>query len=314
VIEMEFKRVDIKTGYLCNNNCSFCVQAHNKQFANKNNTEIKQSLINAKKDNCQGVVFTGGEFTLRKDAIELVRYAKQLGFSSIQLQSNGRMFSSLDYCKKMIEAGANEFSPALHGPTAEIHDMLTQAPGSFSQTTKGIKNLRLLDQYIIINSVIVKPNYKYAPKTAQLLCDLGVDQFQFAFVHAMGNALENIDEMLPRKSDVVPYLKKGIDIAIKNNVNVMIEAIPFCLMEGYEKYVSELYIPLTRIEERDRVILDFKKEKIKGAKVKFPQCRECKYFYICEGPWNEYPEKYGSNEFKPVLGEYIKDPNGIINL
>jgi biotin synthase-like enzyme len=53
------KRVDIKTGYLCNNNCLFCVQAHNKQYANKNYDEIIESLQNAKKDGCSGVVFYG---------------------------------------------------------------------------------------------------------------------------------------------------------------------------------------------------------------------------------------------------------------
>lgn len=302
-----FKRVDIKTGYLCNNNCRFCVQADNKKFANKSADEIKQSLHDAKSEGCTGVVFTGGEFTLRSDSLSLVHYAKNLGFSTIQLQSNGRLFSDVGYTKKMIAAGATEFSPALHGYTAEIHDYLTRAPGSFDQTIKGIKNLRALNQYILVNSVIVKPNYRYAPQLAKLLSSLKVDQFQFAFVHAMGNAGLYSDAMIPHKTLVIPYLKKGIDIAVAHGIQVMVEAVPFCLMQGYEKYVSELYIPFTRIEEKDRVIADFKESK-KQSKIKFPQCRECKYELICEGPWKEYPAKFGSDEFKPVPGEKITDP------
>jgi hypothetical protein len=46
---------------------------------------------------------------------------------------------------------------------------------------------------------------------------------------------------------------------------------------------------------------DFKKVKITEGKAKFPQCRTCKYDNVCEGPWREYPEKFGSDEFKPII-------------
>jgi len=269
-------------------------------------------LINAKKDNCDGVVFTGGEFTIRKDCFELVKFAKELGFSRIQIQTNGRMFSNMEFCKKMVKAGANEFGPALHGYKAEIHDYLTSAPGSFKQTVQGIINLRTLGQYIIMNSLVVKPNYRYAPHIAKLFVRLRVNQFQYAFVHAMGNAKKNFNSMVPYKSLALPYLKKGIDIAREGNVKVMVEAIPFCLMQGYEKYVSEIYIPPTRIEERNRVIKDFKEEVKKYGKLKFEFCKNCKFDLVCEGPWREYPEHFGNDEFKPVHGGKIKNYEAIL--
>lgn len=304
---MAYKRVDIKTGYLCNCNCKFCVQAHNKVYANKDNSEIKQSIDNANRDGYDAIVFTGGEFTLRKDCLELVKYARDKGIKDIQIQSNGRMFSSLNFCKKIIAAGANEFSPALHGYKEEIHDYLTSSPGAYRQTVKGIENLKSLGQYIIANSVIVKPNYRFAPELAELFCKLKVDQFQFAFVHALGNAKINLKSMLPNMTLVVPYLKKGIDIAINNNVKVMVEGIPFCMMKGYERYVSEIYIPETRIEERDRTVDDFKAEARKSGKKKFDVCAKCRFNLICDGPWREYPETFGEDEFKAVEGPIIKD-------
>jgi radical SAM protein with 4Fe4S-binding SPASM domain len=48
---------------------------------------------------------------------------------------------------------------------------------------------------------------------------------------------------------------------------------------------------------------DFKKVKITEGKAKFPQCRTCKYDNVCEGPWREYPEKFGIDEFIPVNDE-----------
>jgi len=42
----------------------------------------------------------------------------------------------------------------------------------------------------------------------------------------------------------------------------------------------------------------FKKQRKELGKTKFKQCKKCKYDKICEGPWKEYPEKFGNEEFK----------------
>jgi len=306
---MNNKRVDIKTGFTCNNNCRFCVQAHKKKFGNRPTADIKKDLEAARKSNCTGVVFTGGEPTIREDILELVTHSKSLGFEIIQIQTNGRMLSYRSFCKKLIDAGANEFSPAIHGHTAELHDYLTRSKGSFNQTVKAIKNLRELNQYIITNTVVVKPNYRYLPDLANLLVKLKVDQFQFAFVHAVGNAEKYYDQMMPSISMAEPFIKKGLQIGIDNNIKVMAEAMPFSTMEGYEKYCSELYIPSTEIRDINFYDPAFEKTRKEYGKSKFQQCNECKFDLICEGPWREYPEKRGSDEFKPILGEKIKDIN-----
>lgn len=297
---MSYKRVDIKTGFLCNNNCLFCVQAHKKKFGNRSTKEIKTFLKNAKNNNCQGVVFTGGEVTIRDDILELIKYAKKIKFDRIQLQTNGRMLSSKKHCKELIDAGVNEFSPALHGHIPELHDYLTRSKGSFRQTVKGIKNLRELNQYILTNTVVVKPNFRYLPQMAKLLVHLKVDQFQFAFMHAVGNAWDNYDQMMPWVSLSAPYIKKGLQIGIDNNIKVMAEAMPFCMMKGYEKYCSEYYIPKTEIRDVNNYDSSYEKTRKEQGKEKFTQCNPCKYNPICEGPWKEYSQKRGNKEFQTV--------------
>ncbi|MBR9692059.1 radical SAM protein, partial [Candidatus Woesearchaeota archaeon] len=270
------KRVDIKTGFICNNNCLFCVQAHKKHLGNRTTEQIKKDLEESRK-RCNGLVFTGGEFTLRKDIIKLIEYAKHLGYTLIQLQTNARMLSYMDFCKKVIKAGANEFSPAIHGHTAELHDSLTQTKGSFNQTIKAIQNLKQLNQKIITNTVVVKQNYKFLPEIAKLLVSLKVDQFQFAFVHPIGNAEKNYNQVVPEISKAAPYIKKGLQIGIDAGIKVMAEAMPYCLMQGYEDYISEKYIPETEIMDADSFVEDYKEIRIKQGKSKFHQCNECKY-------------------------------------
>ncbi len=297
------KKLDLKVGYTCNNNCRFCVVADKRKFGDLTTEELKKQMEEGRKT-CEDIVFTGGEATIRKDIIELVRYAKKLKFDVIQIQTNGRMFCSKKFCEKIIKAGANEFSPALHGHIAELHDYLTRAKGSFKQTVKGIKNLKSLKQRVITNTVVTKPNYRYLPKIASLLVSLKVDQFQFAFVHPMGNAWENFDNIVPWISLAAPYIKKGLDIGVLTGVKCMAEAMPFCLMQGYEKFVSENYMPETEIREKIgkeiRVTRDFTIVRKKAGKIKFEKCKDCKYYKVCEGPWEEYPKKRGNKEFTPV--------------
>jgi MoaA/NifB/PqqE/SkfB family radical SAM enzyme len=294
------KRLDIKTGFVCNNNCLFCVQADNKCNGNRTFEAIKKDLIDSRK-RCDGVVLTGGEVTIRKDFFEIVAFAKKLGYSTIQIQSNGRMFSSLEFCKKTIEAGATEFSPALHGYCAEQHDNLTQAKGSFSQTVKGIRNLKSLGAYVLTNTVVVKSNYETLPELAKLLAELDVDQFQFAFVHPMGNALKNFDSIVPSISLAAPYIHQGLQIGIDAGKNVMAEAMPYCMMKGYEEYIAEKVIPDAEIRGKEHQNTDdFTRQRQNFGKMKFSQCKKCKYDLICEGPWREYPEKAGNKEFVAV--------------
>ncbi len=294
------KRVDVKVGFSCNNRCLFCVQGRKRfEIGDFSKEEIYKKLEESRKI-ADSIVFTGGEITIRKDFFELVRYAHKLKFNIIQIQTNGRMFAYKKFCEEAIKAGANEFSPALHGHKPQLHDFLTRSRGSFEQTTKAIKNLKSLNQYVLTNTVITKSNFRHLPEIAKLLVDLGVDQYQFAFVHPVGTAGEYFERVVPRMKLIEPYVKKGLDIGIAAKKVVMTEAIPYCIMKGYEDYIAEKIIPVTTIYDANFVVENYTEFRITEGKKKGPQCKKCKYYDVCEGPWREYPERYGFDEFEPV--------------
>jgi len=311
---MEFKRLDIKLGFKCNNNCLCCPAAHMKHLGDQSFSEIRRELIEGIERGAREVVLTGGEPTVRKDILKIVTLCNDLGFEFIQLQTNGRMFSYKGFCEKLIEAGITEFGPSLHGPTAKIHDYLTQSSGAFNQVVQGIKNLKELGQIVIINSVITKFNYKHLPETAELLVGLGVDQYQFAFPHLVGNAWNNADLICPKKSAIEPFLKKGLDIGIRAGVSVMVEAYPFCFLKGYETYSSDLHMPPADIADANGFKENQHLERRASGKLKHEKCGECRFDLLCEGPWREYPEKFGWDEFKPVKGKKIKSREELFEL
>jgi radical SAM protein with 4Fe4S-binding SPASM domain len=83
-------------------------------------------------------------------------------------------------------------------------------------------------------------------------------------------------------------------------VEPRIEAIPICLLPEYGNYITEQYLPNTKVLEIDLEIGDWIDIRKNKAKTKFPQCESCSHFLCCEGTWKEYPEIFGHKEFIPV--------------
>ncbi|MFI5348090.1 MAG: radical SAM protein [Elusimicrobiota bacterium] len=295
------ERIDLKVGFRCNNFCKFCVQGDKRELLpSKPEAELFRSLEEGRRDGADDVVITGGEPTLHARLFAVAARAKSLGFRTIQVQTNGRTFCYGDFVKRLAEAGVNEFSPSLHGSTARIHDWLTGSPGAFLQTVSGIRNIKKLGLRVITNSVVTKANYRDLPSLARLLVSLGVDQFQFAFMHMAGRAGENKEWLTARMSIAGPWVKKALDVGIAAGRTVMTEAIPYCLMSGYEDFIAERIIPRTRIYDADSVIADYTKARLDEGKTRGPLCATCARSGVCEGPWREYPELFGWDEFVPI--------------
>jgi MoaA/NifB/PqqE/SkfB family radical SAM enzyme len=293
------ERVDVKTGFKCNNRCRFCVQGNKRDlYGNKTTDEVKETLSSARKDS-DSIVFTGGEVTIRPDFIELVKYASELGFATIQVQTNGRMLAYKKFAEQTVAAGANEFSPALHGHVPELHDYLTNAQGAFKQTVRAIRNLKELGQPVITNTVITRSNYRHLADIARVLISLKVEQYQFAFVHPVGTVAENFFSETPRMTLIEPFVKRGLSVGLQQNVVAVTEAVPYCFMSGFEKCVAEQYIPRTKIFDARFVVEDYTEFRLTEGKAHGPQCIECTWFSLCEGPWREYPDNYGWDEFVP---------------
>ncbi|MDD5629995.1 MAG: radical SAM protein [Elusimicrobia bacterium] len=295
------ERIDLKVGFACNNFCRFCVQGDKREkLPAQPAAVLRRALAEGRRSGATGVVFTGGEPSLHEGLLDAVRRARGLGYRDIQIQTNGRTLCYAGLVKKLVAAGVNEFSPALHGSRPEVHDFLTGAPGSFLQTAAGIRNVKKAGARLITNTVITKVNYRDLPDLARLLVSLGADQFQFAFMHMTGRAGQNQDWLTARLAIIEPWVKKALAAGLAAGRRVMTEAIPYCFMSGYEDYVAERIIPATKIFDADLVIEDYAKLRRTEGKAKGPRCPSCAFFQACEGPWREYPELFGWDEFVPV--------------
>lgn len=298
-------------GYECNNNCMFCYCADkrfDKNIGPSNTRAIKREMDEGIKRGCGFVDFLGGEPGIRKDIFELVRYAKKLGYQTIAMTTNGRMFYYKYFTKKIIECGLNHVIFSIHGHNAELHDKLTQSPGSFEQATVGMKNVKEANPktYICTNTVIIKPNYKYLPEIAENNVKMGADGCEFIFIHPRGNAYKNFEDVVPTLKEISSFIPKTIQVGRKHNVkHFVMRYVPVCYMlgVGYDSYLSE-YESRSRLKEEhvgpEYKDFDVEKNRRMYGRVKGKQCEACKYFNVCEGVFKEYAEKRGFDELIPM--------------
>ncbi len=297
-------RLDLKVGFACNNRCDFCAQGDKRRVLPRRTlAEIASALHDAANRGVTGVVFTGGEPTLHPDLPRAVRAARLLGFKTVQIQTNGRRLAYPSYCETLREAGVTEFSPSLHGSRAAIHDGLTHAPGAWRQVVRGLLNLRRLGLPAILNTVVTAANFRDLPDLARLFVRTGVSQFQFAFVHIVGTAAQEARRVVPSKSEAMPYILEGLRVGRAAGVSCYTEAIPLCLLPGVEHHASERLIPDGPVLDHGVRLESWEAWRVGQGKAKREACRGCRWGLVCEGPWKEYPELFGWDEFVPVPKE-----------
>jgi MoaA/NifB/PqqE/SkfB family radical SAM enzyme len=293
-------RADVKVGFACNNRCVFCAQGQRRAACPALGLAELEARLVVARQSAQGLVLTGGEPTVHRHLVALVRVAKRLGFSPIQLQTNGRMLSYPGVVDVLMRAGVDEFSPSLHGSTAALHDALTCAAGSFAETTEGIRNVVAAGARLLTNSVVVKQNLDDLLSLVSLLASLGVRDMQLALVHPVGSAAERFDEVVPQLADVVEPLARAWQAARSLGVHLRTEAVPLCFLPGTEAMAAEASIPSTTVFDYDGTSLDYSEWRAAEGKVHGPPCERCTARPRCEGPWREYPEHFGWAGFHPL--------------
>ncbi|MBN1485875.1 MAG: radical SAM protein [Chloroflexia bacterium] len=119
------------------------------------------------------VTFTGGEPTQRKDLVDLVRHAENLGLVS-GLLTDGRRLSDWDYLERLLLAGLDHLQITLASHIPELHDRLVGRPGAWEETMAGLRNARIGDIYVVAHVVVGPENAPSIAETVAYLAEQGV--------------------------------------------------------------------------------------------------------------------------------------------
>lgn len=128
----------------CNQRCPIC-------FANSavagylyeptmKQLEEMMKLLRSEVPPCPAIQFAGGEPTLRENFVEIVKMARNFGFSHIQVATNGiAMAKSVEFCHELKEAGLHTVYLQFDGVTEEPYKILRGYP-ALKTKLKAIEN------------------------------------------------------------------------------------------------------------------------------------------------------------------------------
>jgi sulfatase maturation enzyme AslB (radical SAM superfamily) len=316
---------DIKVGLTCNNACRHCIMEpiRQREEANRRGIDATFEQVCAAIDAAasrgdEGVTLTGGEVTIRRDLFALVRHALDRGLT-VTIQTNGRrLVQVLDVA--FVTGIANRkrvsFVVALHGSNASVHDAVTRRPGSFDETISGIRHVHALSFPLWGKVVLSLQNLEDAAATLDLLSSLGVRRATVAFPHAEDFDEAAFREVVPRYRDLGGLLHSLVTALPGNprSGSVDLETIPYCVLPDPALWRSSMDIEFTlaRLRGADTSIRMAMDDRLidwtairPTIKTKPPVCGHCLMDRLCEGPWSEYIEHFGDEEFRPITDQKL---------
>jgi hypothetical protein len=104
---------------------------------------------------CKVVQFSGGEPTIHPNFVEIVTMTKQMGFSHIQIATNGKNLSDYDFAKRCFEAGLNTLYLQFDGVTKDVYKK-TRAEDVLEQKLQCIEVCRKVGLRIVLVPTIIR--------------------------------------------------------------------------------------------------------------------------------------------------------------
>lgn len=201
----------------CNQKCIHCYAANQEYSETEElSTEQWKKVIDICKKNCiPQLTFTGGEPTLRKDLVELVKYSD---WFLTRLNTNGVLLTK-KLCKELYEASLDSVQVTLYSNNPEIHNKLVGAP-NFDKTVQGIKNAIQAGLNVSINTPLCSLNKDYV-STLKFAKDLGVIYASSSGLIVTGNAKkeESVSTQLT-KEEITKVLKDACEFVAKEEMEL----------------------------------------------------------------------------------------------
>lgn len=211
----------------CNNRCGYCYDMGN---ANRDvSIQELQKIFNLIKDlSVPNVILIGGEPTLHKDFIEILRIANSVSNPSII--TNGTRFADKKFCQAVCEVGVGGVMFSLTSPIESHHDAITCRQGSYQELLCGIRNILeyLPASKVRTSTTITENNLTELNQVIDLDISLGIHRSIFnvcvpSICDPSGSACVDFRKLAKAIENLYSYSKeKGQSIKIATN-------LPFCI-------------------------------------------------------------------------------------
>lgn len=274
----------VRVGFACNQACTFCFVSTHLPAAPREDVARAIDEIAAQR----GVlVLSGGEPTLDAGLVEWIRRGKAGGAIEIELQTNATRIDAA-LADAMVDAGLDVAFVSLHAARAEVSDAITDAPGTFAQTLRGIDALAGRVPRLRINFVFCRPNIAEFPAFVDLVATRWpTATITVSFVAPSTDLVPHTAALVPRYTDVVPALVDGLRRARAHGVQVggfdSMCGIPLCVVPPADR---------TPMLARAPIVAGYDKGELEAADA----CEGCNLRGQCHGVRRGYAALHGTAE------------------
>jgi len=283
----------LNTGQYCNQRCTFCHAV--EQDVQIDTALAKIRVEQAAAGRFTGILFSGGEPTIRKDLKPLMRQTSKLGMES-GLITNGRMFAYDKYTRSTYDAGLREVHVSLHGGTPEVHDHMVGVDGAWKNTTEGIDSLLRHGVCVNVNYVVCEENFRDLDNYLELLGGLPIEKIRISLVFPKGRAREDLDQ-LPDLLEVTRYIR-DFEARHTSQPNLHFDGFPGCLHPRGTPAVELLECDIVAMQEAWE---DSWYPTDQGSARHMAACRACSEVSVCAGVHDAYLAQQAKPPLRPVL-------------
>lgn len=184
--------------YACPLQCPYCSNPIDyANYQSELDTEDwKRVLTQARKMGAVQLGFSGGEPLTRKDLVELVKHARDLGYYSNLITSGYGLTE--EKIIQLKEAGLDHIQVSIQASTQELNDHI--AGTTSFQTKKEVAHLVKKHGYPMVLCVVIhRENIHQMPEILAMAEELGADYLELANTQYYGWAHANRDLLLPTK-------------------------------------------------------------------------------------------------------------------
>jgi radical SAM protein with 4Fe4S-binding SPASM domain len=198
----------------------------------------------------KNIRFTGGEPLLRPDILEILKYAKSLGFREVRLNTNGSLID--EKMALLLTETVDNFLIPLEGPDAEAEMESTGIKDSFDLKLKAISYLAKAGAKIIrVGTVATSQVISDLEKVSKIIRNLPIRQWELYRpipVAGGGQSSRKDIELLVEKFSVLKKQDPGKEYIIAN-------ALPFCSVKNMN-LIDSLSVGAIYDDGHSRFVID----------------------------------------------------------
>ncbi len=281
------KKVILNVTYRCNNHCTFCAVGNRTQRDGDFDRQ-RELLLSYRREGATLLDLDGGEPTLNPRLVELIQFARAIGYERVHVTTNGRLASYEQVARRLMASGLTSLLFSLHGPTRALHAANVRVPEAFEQTVRGIERCvtrrreggeRERHVELGVNVTLTRSNAGHLHELADLVLGLGVSWLNVQFLTPFGRATAQLAPPL----DEAAAETMRVLAATRDRMKLCVVNAPACLFPGYEDFVVGDLMKLRRtmVFVNDEAVNLF--EYLGEQRAYEPRCAACPRRVFCGG-------------------------------